>query len=138
MRVTGLALADAAQTLIGVPFRLHGRDPDSGLDCVGLLAVALARSGSSANLPNGYALRSRQRPDLAHWAEAAGFATVNDGCILPGDIIVTQPAPCQIHLAIAAAAGGLVHAHAGLGRVVLSPAPLPWPVTGQWRLLPPR
>ena len=32
----------AARALVGVPFRLHGRDRD-GLDCVGLAALALGR-----------------------------------------------------------------------------------------------
>jgi murein DD-endopeptidase / murein LD-carboxypeptidase len=30
--------------------------------------------------------------------------------------------------------GGLVHAHAGLGKVVVTPAPLPWPIERHWRL----
>ena len=34
----------AARALVGVPFRLHGRDRD-GLDCVGLAALALVRPG---------------------------------------------------------------------------------------------
>ncbi len=34
-------LAAAALNLIGTPFRLHGRDPATGLDCVGLVAEAM-------------------------------------------------------------------------------------------------
>lgn len=34
-----------ARTLLGVPFRLHGRDPQRGLDCAGLLLTALHRTG---------------------------------------------------------------------------------------------
>lgn len=131
-----LALAKAAQDLIGVPFHLHGRDPATGLDCIGLLAVALARAGLTANLPNGYALRNRHLPDLAQLAKTIGFSPVEAPGILPGDVVGARPSPCQFHLAIAAPAGGFVHAHAGLGRVVLSPTPLPWPLAGQWRLLP--
>jgi hypothetical protein len=29
---------------------------------------------------------------------------------------------------------GFVHAHAGLRRVVTTPAPLPWPIECHWRL----
>ncbi len=37
----------AARALVGVPFRLHGRDRD-GLDCVGVAALALGRTGPGA------------------------------------------------------------------------------------------
>lgn len=135
MMAPGLALAQAAAELIGTSFRLHGRDPATGVDCVGLLCVALARCGRPASLPNGYALRSRQVPDFARHAERIGFVPVS-GPVLPGDLVVARPAPCQVHLVLAAAPGGFVHAHAGLGRVVHSPPPLPWPLLSQWRLLP--
>jgi len=135
MSPPALGLARAAQDLVGAPFRLHGRDPATGLDCVGLLAVALARAGLAVDLPNGYALRSRQVPDLSRLARANGFSAVQGTGALPGDVVIAAPSPCQVHLAVGALAGGFVHAHAGLGRVVLSPAPLPWPVASTWRLL---
>ena len=34
-------LAAAALTLVGSPWRLHGRNPATGLDCIGLLGAAL-------------------------------------------------------------------------------------------------
>ena len=55
--MTGEDLARAALGLKGAPFRLHGRDPATGLDCIGLFAVAMARAGRPVALPNGYALR---------------------------------------------------------------------------------
>jgi cell wall-associated NlpC family hydrolase len=54
--------------------------------------------------------------------------------LAPGDVLLVRPGPAQHHLVIAAAAGGFVHAHAGLGRVVLTPAPLDWPIDRHWRL----
>ena len=38
---SGAAIAAAARALVGVPFRLQGRDPALGLDCVGLVGAAL-------------------------------------------------------------------------------------------------
>jgi hypothetical protein len=32
-------------TLLGTPFRLHGRSPDIGLDCVGVVAACLFEAG---------------------------------------------------------------------------------------------
>ena len=39
------ALARAAAGCLGVRFRLHGRDPATGLDCLGLLGAALVATG---------------------------------------------------------------------------------------------
>ena len=50
-----------------------------------------------------------------------------------GDVLLLRPGPAQVHLAIVGA-GGLIHAHAGLGRIVLTPPPLPWPIERHWRL----
>ena len=41
LHATGEALATAAEQLIGIPFRLHGRNPETGLDCVGVVAAAV-------------------------------------------------------------------------------------------------
>lgn len=133
--MSGEALAAAAASLVGTRFRLHGRDPAIGLDCVGLLAAALEHLGRPSALPNGYRLRNR---DIAAWLPdpaACGFAPVSDG-LRPGDVVLTRPGPGQVHLAIAASAGGWVHAHAGLRRVVHQPGGLPGEALGHWRLLP--
>lgn len=132
--MTGDALAAAARALVGTPFRLHGRDPRSGLDCVGVLAVALAALGRPAPLPNGYALRMRGLPALAGIALRLGMGEASDA-IRPGDVLVLRPSPCQLHLAVATSARSVIHAHAGLRKVVLGPLP-DWPLIAHWRLQP--
>jgi len=126
--MTGPELAQAAEALVGTPFRLHGRDPATGLDCVGLLAAS-----AGIELPRGYRLRMRALPDLAAIAAAAGFGAA-EGAIRPGDVLMARVSPCQFHLLVAAGAERFVHAHAGLGRVVHWYGPLEWPVVGRWRL----
>jgi cell wall-associated NlpC family hydrolase len=128
--MTGDDLAAAALALVGVPFRLHGRDPATGLDCVGVLAAALGRPGA---LPNGYALRHHTPPELSGPFAALGMAPAA-GPARPGDVLVLTPGPCQLHLAIAAGGGSIVHAHAGLRKVVRGPLPAPWPCLSHWRL----
>lgn len=128
--MTGKDVATAALALVGTPFRLHGRDPRSGLDCVGVLAAAL---GGETGLPNGYALRCRTLPDVPAIMAALGL-TEASGDTQPGDVLMLRCAPCQFHFAIAAAADRIVHAHAGLRKVVLGPLPDAWPVIGRWRL----
>ncbi len=130
---TPLRLARAAEALEGVSFRLHGRDPATGLDCIGLLGAAMARAGRPIPLPSGYPWRLR---DIALWLpapESCGFALAS-GKVRPGDVIMLQPGPAQFHLAIAARDNRWVHAHAGLRRVVIS-AELPaGPIVAHWRL----
>ena len=126
----GADLARAAEALVGGPFRLHGRDPGTGLDCIGLLAAAL---GGRPPLPSGYRMRTRALPELSGTAAACGFEPAH-GLVAPGDVLMVRVGPCQFHLMIAASAGGFVHAHAGIGRVVLWDAPLDWPVVNHWRL----
>lgn len=129
----GLALADAAASMVGTPFRLHGRDPNIGLDCIGLVLVALSMVGRPARAVSGYGLRNldlaRFTPLFAH----CGFERCT-GPIAPGDLLQVQPGPAQMHLLIANSSGGFIHAHAGLRRVVETPGPLAWSTTAHWRL----
>lgn len=133
--VTGEALAAAARQFVGTPFRLHGRDPLTGLDCVGVLAAALAIAGRPVALPNGYLLRSRSLPELSATLAACRLAATQ-GPAEAGDVVMLRPSACQFHLAIAVGRNRFVHAHAGLKQVVLAPGPLSWPVVEHWRLLP--
>ncbi len=132
--MTGMELAAAAERLVGCPFRLHGRDPETGLDCIGVLAAALAATGRAAPLPNGYRLRARRLPELSGFAASCGFTPAQGPCE-PGDAVLVRAGPCQFHLAVTVRGGGFVHAHAALGRVVLSDGPLPWPIIHRWRLI---
>ena len=133
--MTGSDLARAAEGLAGTRFRLHGRDPATGLDCIGVLAAALARCGLDRPLPNGYRLRARRLPDLATMAAECGFVAA-DGALLAGDVALVRTSPCQFHLVIALADGGFVHADAGWRCVVRCDAPLAWPVVQHWRFAP--
>lgn len=125
------ALAEAALGLIGVPFRLHGRDPATGLDCVGLVAEALRRTGREPVVPEGYSLRSVSVVQFLRCAWASGLVPCDDDD--EGDIVLCRMGPVQSHLLVRVP-GGFVHAHASLGKVTFMPAPLPAPVSLQWRL----
>jgi hypothetical protein len=131
------ALAEAARALIGCPFRLHGRDPATGLDCVGLVSAALAASGVRTAVPTGYGLRNL---DIAHWlplAQQSGLVPA-PGAICAGEVLLIALAHCQHHLVIAADAVTVIHAHAGLRRVVLQPLDPAWQVHAKWRFAPQR
>lgn len=133
--MSGVDLATSAQSLLGTRFRLNGRDPTHGLDCIGLLEAALGRCGHAAPLPNGYSLRIS---DPAKWLpdpQACGFAPAT-APVEAGDVVLLQIGPAQFHLAIHAADGGWIHAHAGLRRVVWQPAPPAGAIVQHWRLAP--
>ena len=114
-----------ALACVGARFRLHGRAPETGLDCVGLVARACA-----ATAPSGYALRGGRAEAIAARLDEAGLARVERAA--PGDVVLALAGPAQFHLAVITARG-FVHADAGLRRVVERPGDLPWPVIGIWR-----
>lgn len=126
--MTGETFATAAEALLGAPFRLGGRDPATGLDCVGLVACALG-----ADAPQGYALRNSCIARHLRFVEGAGFL-VAAGRLTRGDLILAVPGPGQHHLLVALGRERFVHAHAGLRRVVLHHGALFWPELARWRL----
>ncbi len=133
MSVAGSALASAARAMVGSPFRLGGRDPASGLDCIGLIVAALEATGRPVGTMPSYTLRQHNIGSFLALADGTGLVCAVEET-LPGDVLLLHPSPSQCHLAIRLACSGIVHAHAELRRVVITPAPLPWPETRRWRL----
>lgn len=132
--VAGARLGEAALGLVGTPFRMHGRDTRTGLDCVGVAVVALALIGRPVNPPDDYRLRGGAVPVFDSWAADAGlFPVPQHHRAAPGDILLYRVAPQQYHVMIDAGAM-LVHAHIGLHRVTAVAHPAPWPVLRRWRL----
>lgn len=129
-----LALAEAAQALIGTPFRLRGREPETGLDCIGLVSIALKRiARQTPTLPH-YEMRNLDLGRFSSLLDQVGLTpSASPSCA--GNILLLRPSTAQFHLAIVGPSGLLIHAHAGLGRVVASPAPLPWPILATWQLI---
>lgn len=131
----GERLASAAARFIGVRFRLHGRTPEQGLDCIGLLAASLGAIGKPCAAPKGYGLRNTHIDQWLGLAARSGLVRT-DGPILTGDVILMRPGPNQHHILIAENAAHFIHAHAGLRRVVRQPFPAFDTVSAQWRVIP--
>lgn len=104
--------------MIGVRFRLQGCDPDTGVDCVGLVWAAYAVAGVRLMRPSDYPLRGWDRARVAAALSRAGFAAVADRAV--GDVALMTLAAGQFHLGLIGP-DRLVHAHAGLRRVVETP-----------------
>jgi murein DD-endopeptidase / murein LD-carboxypeptidase len=109
--------------LLGVPFRLHGRDPVYGLDCVGLVSLV-----TGVPAPTGYRLRTTRTDWCASLLDQHFSVTMRPDV---GDVALVQAGPANLHLGVWMGES-LIHADARIGRVVETPMPLPWPILGIW------
>jgi murein DD-endopeptidase / murein LD-carboxypeptidase len=116
-----------ARSLIGTRFRLHGRDPATGLDCVGLIVCAYP---AILRPPEGYGLRGGTAAGFAAMFIANGM-TQRQGAPCIGDVLLLQPSVAQFHLGVWSGES-LIHADAVLRRVVETPGALAWPLASGW------
>lgn len=125
MRDDAVAIVAEARALIGTPFRLQGRDA-SGLDCVGLVAAVYGRSSVA---PNNYPLRGTDIESAEAYLDQHFRRRRGDP--EQGDVLLLTPGPAQLHIGIWTGTS-LVHAHAGLRRVVETPGAPAFPLLGIW------
>lgn len=128
--MTGNDIVRRARAMLGVRFRPQGRDAATGLDCVGLVAVA-ARV-SLASLRHDYGLRGGSTAELEAGLTGVGLVPADPTAARPGDVLVVETGFRQLHLVILTESG-FVHADAGLRRVVEVPGRAAWPVLSAWR-----
>lgn len=129
----GAAAVEAALSLVGCRFRLHGRDPASGLDCVGLVSFVLAAAGKRPIVPTGYGLRNMA---IEHWlpfAQRSGLVPASEP-VQPAQVLLLGLTRCQHHLAITVGSTEVVHAHAGLRCVVRQPLDPVWNIISKWHI----
>ena len=119
------ALARAARALVGARFRLHGRDPATGLDCVGLVAAALAAMGRRVPAPAGYALRNRDIAGALAFAAARGSARSRRCDPRPATCCSSRSGPAQHHLRDRGRGGASSMPMPACGAWSRRPAPLP-------------
>lgn len=118
--------------MVGAPFRPQGRDPALGLDCVGLVAAAYRAAGRRLPAPAGYPLRGWDRTRIVDALDAAGFDPV-DALRREGDVALITYRTGQFHLGLIGRAS-IIHAHAGLRRVVETPFDGMIEAAPRWRL----
>ena len=124
-----LAAIAAARAGLGTRFRPQGRSIGIGLDCVGVALLAAAGAGVLLGPVPVYALGGDHGGGLGGTLRALGLRRVRRA--KPGDLAEYALAPGHRHLAVITDRG-IVHAHAGLGRVVEAPPPADWPVAAIW------
>lgn len=118
--------------MVGVRFRPQGCDPTTGLDCVGLVWAAYAAAGVRLVRPRTYPLRGWGRERVERALRAAGFDATSDDA-RAGDVALIALPAGQFHLALRGPQS-LIHAHAGLRRVVETPLRLQDDAAPRWQL----
>ncbi len=123
------AIVAAVRACVGTRFRPQGRLRGVALDCIGVALIAAEAAQARLAAP-AYALGGDHEMRLDAALAATSCVAVADPA--PGDLLVLAPSPQRRHLAIVTDCG-IVHAHAGLGRVVEGPVEPAWVVLGVWR-----
>jgi murein DD-endopeptidase / murein LD-carboxypeptidase len=108
--------ADAATRCIGARFRLQGRDPSTGLDCVGLVAWCAQTIGLPVMDSNDYVLASSAEKLMPHLL-ASGFVMRPDLRPRAGDVLIFKLQNSLNHVGICTPRG-VVHADMRFRRVV--------------------
>jgi hypothetical protein len=135
--VTGptIALGEAAAQLVGCRFRLHGLDPATGIDCVGLVHASLVAIGRHPVPPRGYGLRNIAINQWLEFAARSGLEPV-EGKPGADEVQLASLGYGQHHLMITTGANEVIHAHAGLARVVRQRRDPTMQILARWRVQP--
>lgn len=135
----------AVRACVGTRFRSQGRAPGLGLDCAGVVLVAARAAGMRLPALPFYQLGGDNEAAFDAFPAVAGLRAIHEAVsgdeAAPGDVWLFAPAPRQRHLAVQVTEKSgesrgprhFVHAHAGVGRVVESPADVAWVQVGIFR-----
>lgn len=118
-----------ARMLIGTRFRPQGRDPSTGLDCVGVILRAFEIEPSEVR--RNYRIRGQHLREI-HSEASRRLARISVEQRQPGDLLCFELADDQLHLGVECGTS-FIHADAGLRRVVETPGPARWPLVGVFR-----
>ncbi|MBL4801350.1 MAG: C40 family peptidase [Emcibacter sp.] len=105
-----------ARACVGHPFRHQGRDPETGLDCVGLIVYVAKTLGLSGFDLTDYK-KIPGREAISRYANAAGFEPRPKADMAPGDVVILKFGRYIEHSAIVSDRG-IIHACEKYGRVV--------------------
>ena len=129
-----LTLSATAASFIGVRFQLHGRDPATGLDCVGLCLEALSQCGCKVALPTRYGLRNSAVDHMLSAVSEQACLAPCSGPVGADEIILVRLDPIHFHLLISASGTRFIHAHASLRRIVCLRGKPPGSIIARWRI----
>jgi NlpC/P60 family putative phage cell wall peptidase len=105
----------AARGCLGTPFHHQGRVPGVGLDCIGLVIVALRAAGVEVRDRTDYGRRPDGKSLIAALEEHGARRKEN---IEAGDILVFRYDRQPQHVALATGSDTMIHSFAPAGAVV--------------------
>lgn len=114
------AVLARARALLGRPFRLQGRDPAIGIDCVGLVVLA----GAIEHAPSPDYRRRGDHLRAFLDRSKRWFRRVSVRAARPGDIAIIDCGARSWHVGVIDD-GALIHADPRVGRVVRRPGAVP-------------
>lgn len=129
MTLSARDIVGRARSLTGTPFRPQGRDPRTGLDCVGLAMHAFAIPAES--IRRDYRLRGAHREEMEREL-LRFFRRIPVTKLRPGDLLVCAVSAQQLHLAVQSDRA-FIHADARLRRIVETPGKPAWPIASAFR-----
>jgi murein DD-endopeptidase / murein LD-carboxypeptidase len=110
------AFVAAARSCVGARFRLQGRDPATGLDCIGLVVWSAQQCGVSVPDASDYLLADNPaRLDAA--IAASPLELIDRRALALGDLVRLMSGSQPLHLAVYGA-DSLIHADLRLRKVV--------------------
>lgn len=124
------AIVARARRLLGVRFRPQGRDPQHGLDCIGVAMMATGMP--KERVRRDYGLHSNDPQEMHSEFDACGFVRIAPAAAGAADVLVVRPAPSALHVVILTDRGYL-HADMRRRKVVEVPGAVPWPILSAWR-----
>ena len=117
MSTKGEQIAAAAEAMVGTPFRHQGRNPRSGVDCVGVVLCSVWSAGLDITDCIGYGPLPKSDVLLEELGKRARRVHRDDA--QPGDVLIFQyKADLPIHFAVLVGSEHMVHAHSSTGKVV--------------------
>ncbi|HEX6374602.1 MAG TPA: peptidoglycan endopeptidase [Allosphingosinicella sp.] len=129
--MTRAQIVARARKLIGVRFRPQGRDPQHGLDCIGVAMMAMRVPKHKVR--NDYIVpSSATAEEMNRDIAALGFIRISPAVATAGDMLLVRPGPAALHLVILTG-DGYLHADMRRRRTVEVPGAVPWPTVSAWR-----
>ena len=118
------AMVACARACLGTPFHHQGRCAGAGLDCIGLIVLAMRSAALEVQDSTDYG----SRPDgvsLVAALEAHGWEKV-EGSIEAGDVLLFRYDHQPQHVGLATSSRSLIHSFAPAGKVVETTLGMYW------------
>lgn len=118
--MTGEDVVREAKALLGVPYRHQGRDPETGIDCVGLPVIIVRRLGGAVEDYTAYQMEPDGRT-LLDYVRRNCDPVFNDMRL--GDLLVfyfrrRRELPQHVGIVVQLDPPMFLHTHSGTGKVI--------------------